>query len=778
MQPIRFNREKPISPKSEEDVKNVKELLTQIDTREFRGWWDGEKEGRSHMVNDAIEEILLAEENGWTKQTYVDKRQGQLFGKSDFRKGRVAVEVQFDSNVINDLAKFQTLYEGGEIDCCILVLAMPAFRKHIGRDMDLQEFSRQIESIGGLDNLSLSEGPTIPHRFEVPFFLFGISTPEIEKTPSKKRKVSKLLEKQRAEGPPPPLPQAYRTQTSLQVIQPPLFYNLPTHSTALPARIQEILLEVQLLIEQVDTQLCHNDRDEINEALKEIFEKYGWEAEKRVDEAIIEYEKSIDKKGRSDEPFDEHKVDFYKDRVAAIEVQFGQRIGFDLSKMQRLFTNKAIDCGIEVLVTPALAKDIHATVNIDTFFFYLRTLGLGQPEIPHVFTLPLVVFSISTQEVQDRNSEDGSYLFGILGDGEIIVNDTTGKPLGEIPGTSQDEMSSPPMYIPAKTVQTTQARQTAVPPAPSLANTSPPRKSAVTSKVVLSVTLAILLILGSLGLYAFNAHQTAINNANATATTQANNTATAQAAQATDQASTATAQAIDQANTATAQAIQAATQVAYQATADAQAQATANAAATATAIASNPYPPYTGSLAINDPLSDNSQGYQWDESPTCIFTNGAYQVSTSADAVSTCTAQATNFTSSFVYQVDITITEGCGGITFFSQGDNFNYTMFEVCQDGSSDISVCEGNSASFDCSSGGNIPPNSAIQTGSGQTNTLAVVYANNSLSFYVNQQLLQTAGSGMVNVTGGKIGVLASIPSTGGYGQVTCSNVKVWTL
>jgi len=294
--------------------------------------------------------------------------------------------------------------------------------------------------------------------------------------------------------------------------------------------------------------------------------------------------------------------------------------------------------------------------------------------------------------------------------------------------------------------------------------------------MVLSIIVALLVVLGSaLLLYISNAHQTAINQAHTTATTRANNNATAQAVQATDQANTATAQAIQATD-------QAATQAAYQETAQAQAQAIdqANTATAQTATAmQNPYPPNTGTLVINDLLSDNSMGYQWDESPTCVFTNGAYQVSTSAYALSTCTAQATNFTSNFVYQVDITIVQGyCGGITFFSQGDNFNYTYFEVCQDGSSDISTCFSSGGNTDCSGGGGIPPNSAVQTGLGQKNTLAVAFVNNNLSLYVNQQLLQLISETGNNVTGGKIGLLAYYGNASPPGEIVCSNVKVWTL
>src|SRR5207248_9853070 len=52
--------------------------------------------------------------------------------------------------------------------------------------------------------------------------------------------------------------------------------------------------------------------------------------------------------------------------------------------------------------------------------------------------------------------------------------------------------------------------------------------------------------------------------------------------------------------------------------------------ATATANPSqNPYPPNSGTLVVNDPLTDNSKGYKWDESSfsstdSCGFTNGAY----------------------------------------------------------------------------------------------------------------------------------------------------------
>ena len=57
--------------------------------------------------------------------------------------------------------------------------------------------------------------------------------------------------------------------------------------------------------------------------------------------------------------------------------------------------------------------------------------------------------------------------------------------------------------------------------------------------------------------------------------------------------------------------------------------------ATATAIATgaNPYPPYHGSLALNDPMVDNNQGHQWQvfsddtNGNSCQFVDGAYHLS-------------------------------------------------------------------------------------------------------------------------------------------------------
>src|SRR5260370_22115247 len=96
------------------------------------------------------------------------------------------------------------------------------------------------------------------------------------------------------------------------------------------------------------------------------------------------------------------------------------------------------------------------------------------------------------------------------------------------------------------------------------------------------------------------------------------------------------------------------------ATAPANPTATASAAATATIVVKypDPYSP-PGMLALNDPLSDNSQGYGWGEFTTnsiggaCQFTGGAYHVSQSkAGFEVSCKPSTTNF-STFAFEVQM-----------------------------------------------------------------------------------------------------------------------------
>ena len=74
-----------------------------------------------------------------------------------------------------------------------------------------------------------------------------------------------------------------------------------------------------------------------------------------------------------------------------------------------------------------------------------------------------------------------------------------------------------------------------------------------------------------------------------------------------------------------------------------------NATATAAAGATqNPYPPYSGTLALNDPLQNNNNGYNWgvdNNIGSCKFIAGAYHViMPQTGQFHYCTASAISFT--------------------------------------------------------------------------------------------------------------------------------------
>ncbi len=119
------------------------------------------------------------------------------------------------------------------------------------------------------------------------------------------------------------------------------------------------------------------------------------------------------------------------------------------------------------------------------------------------------------------------------------------------------------------------------------------------------------------------------------------------------------------------------------ATATAAAEATVLAAARATSIAEanatataqanrNPYPPYTGTMALDDPLYNNNQGHGWDAyslpvDANCRFNGSGYESTlqnengTFLDISNVCNAEKTSF-SNFAFQADVIILKGeCGG---------------------------------------------------------------------------------------------------------------------
>ena len=219
-----------------------------------------------------------------------------------------------------------------------------------------------------------------------------------------------------------------------------------------------------------------------------------------------------------------------------------------------------------------------------------------------------------------------------------------------------------------------------------------------------------------------------------------------------------------------------------QPTQSAQSQATATAQAEASATAAvnaanpNPYTPGLGTLALLDPLTDNSKGYAWDASVhtdgTCAFTDGSYHVSTpKTQFFYLCTAQVTDF-SNFAVEVQAKIVKGdCAGMVFRADSNSGKMYFYEICQDGSYNFSRYPdftGNNVKH--LAGGS---SSAIASGVGKTNTLAVVAQGSTLTIYINKQKISSVTDS--TFTHGQIGLFAD--ASNNPTDVAFNNMKVWT-
>jgi hypothetical protein len=184
----------------------------------------------------------------------------------------------------------------------------------------------------------------------------------------------------------------------------------------------------------------------------------------------------------------------------------------------------------------------------------------------------------------------------------------------------------------------------------------------------------------------------------------------------------------------------------------------------------------SGTPAFNDPLSDNSQNHKWNEhlnSPGntgCSFINGTYHaLEAQLGYLQPCVAEATSY-SNFVYTVSMIIDHGTqGGILFRANGASGQYYVFRVSIDGQYTLEAYDGNKVTT-MSSGFS----TAISTGIGQTNQLAVIADHNTLSLFVNQNFVISVTDS--TFASGQIGVVAldyNVPA-----DVEFSNAQVWTL
>ncbi|HWZ19447.1 MAG TPA: hypothetical protein VNW73_11665 [Ktedonobacteraceae bacterium] len=189
----------------------------------------------------------------------------------------------------------------------------------------------------------------------------------------------------------------------------------------------------------------------------------------------------------------------------------------------------------------------------------------------------------------------------------------------------------------------------------------------------------------------------------------------------------------------------------------------------------NPYPLYTGTLALNDPLSDNSNGYFWVESNDsgggCGFSGSAYHIYVSQlTSNHYCPAGVTNF-SNFTYQVQMTVVRGdAGGIVFRIDDANQSDYYFRIGIDGSYALDIYKDNSFVSNLTSGSN----TVINTGLNQSNLLAVVANGSNIILYVNNQQLASVSDSTYSQ--GEIGMVAS--SFSNPAEAVFTNAKVWTF
>ena len=190
-----------------------------------------------------------------------------------------------------------------------------------------------------------------------------------------------------------------------------------------------------------------------------------------------------------------------------------------------------------------------------------------------------------------------------------------------------------------------------------------------------------------------------------------------------------------------------------------------------------PYPPYHGTLALNDSLRDSSNlnfGEASSGGLTCQFTKGAYHVGSTGQSTALCVAPATDF-SNFVYEMQMTIIKGdSGGIFFRADFNSSKLYFFAVSTEGTYELILYTDSSHAKTLR---NITLSAAIHRGLNQTNLIAVGANGNIITLYINHQQLVSVNDS--TYSHGQIGLVAA-PFAGSVDptEVAFNNAKVWTL
>jgi len=202
-------------------------------------------------------------------------------------------------------------------------------------------------------------------------------------------------------------------------------------------------------------------------------------------------------------------------------------------------------------------------------------------------------------------------------------------------------------------------------------------------------------------------------------------------------------------------------------TAEVGTQATVNAQHTATATFTNLYDnPTLKTLVLNDRLNQNSDS-GWDETSGCSFTSQGYHVSDLAQAPTPqmCIARTTTYFSDLIFQVQMNILKGSGGIVFRSISSAAYY--FRISRNGYYALFACAG--VEISCTSPLVNTFSSYIDTMPNQVNLIAVVAIGDHVKLYINKVNVDVVPG--IRAVDGQIGVVADINS-----EVVFSNAEVW--
>lgn len=224
--------------------------------------------------------------------------------------------------------------------------------------------------------------------------------------------------------------------------------------------------------------------------------------------------------------------------------------------------------------------------------------------------------------------------------------------------------------------------------------------------------------------------------------------------------------------------------------------ATVQVQATTTVQQENPYPSYlpgSGQLALYDPLTDDSKGYQWvpakpmslpPSNGNCAFKPTGLDALVKGDEnyvvyFHPCITTHTDF-SDFAYEIHMTLLAGdCGGITFRGQGDAFYY--FVICQNGRYRV-VKYMQDPGLGITPTPNLNPvlrdlsSQFINMNLNQDNLIALWVKGDQMKLYINGQFIDTIQDS--SYTTGEIGVLVKSWKLHTLTEAVFSTARVWTL